>query len=78
VTDAIDAGYWRDVMGAEFESLPRLSLSLAQAQRLWGITEAMARRVLESYVATGYLTQTPDGHYQRTDYASAAARVHHA
>ena len=69
----IEAGYWRDVVGAEYDGLPRLSLTLAQAQRLWGIDEAMARRVLDSYVETGYLTLTPDGHYRRTDYATAAA-----
>jgi len=71
---AIEAGYWRDVVGAEYDGLPRLTLTLAQAQRLWGIDEAMARRVLDSYVETGYLTRTPDGHYRRTDYATAAAR----
>jgi hypothetical protein len=75
---AIEAGYWRDVVGAEYDGLPRLSLTLAQAQRLWGLDEAMARRVLDSYVETGYLTLTPDGHYRRTDYATAAARSHHA
>ena len=71
---AIEAGYWRDVVGAEYDGLPRLTLTLAQAQRLWGIDEAMARRVLDSYVETGYLTVTPDGHYRRSDYATAAAR----
>ena len=71
---AIEAGYWRDVVGAEYDGLPRLTLTLTQAQRLWGIDEAMARRVLDSYVETGYLTVTPDGHYRRSDYATAAAR----
>ena len=69
----IEAGYWRDVVGAAYDGLPRLTVTLAQAQRLWGIDEAMARRVLDSYVETGYLTLTPDGHYRRSDYASAAA-----
>jgi hypothetical protein len=78
VNQAIDAEYWRDVVGAEYEGLPRLSLTLAQAQRLWGIDDVLARRVLESYVDTGYLTRTPDGHYRRSDYAMAAARSHHA
>jgi len=71
---SIEAGYWRDVVGAEYDGLPRLTLTLTQAQRLWGIDEAMARRVLDSYVETGYLTVTPDGHYRRSDYATAAAR----
>ena len=69
----IEAGYWRDVVGAEYDTLPRLSLTVAQAQRLWSMDEAIARRVLDSYVASGYLTLTPDGVYRRSDYAKAAA-----
>jgi hypothetical protein len=69
----IDAGYWRDVIGAKFEGLPRLSLTLAQAQRLWAIDDALARHVLDSYVASGYLVRTPDGSYRRSDYAQAFA-----
>ena len=69
----IDAGYWRDVVGAEYDTLPRLSLTVAQAQRLWSIDAAIARRVLDSYVESGYLTVTPDGSYRRSDYAQAVA-----
>jgi hypothetical protein len=75
VNPNIEAGYWRDVIGAEFDSLPRLSLTIAQAQRLWSIDEAIARRVLDSYVESGYLTITQDGRYQRSDFATAAARA---
>ena len=71
----IEAGYWRDVIGAEFDSLPRLSLTVAQAMRLWAIDEAIARRVLDSYVESGYLTVTAEGQYQRSDYATALART---
>lgn len=71
----IEAGYWRDVVGAEFDSLPRLTLTLAQAQRLWSIDEAIARRVLDSYVESGYLTITSDGQYQRSDFATAPAHA---
>jgi hypothetical protein len=70
----IEAGYWRDVIGAEFDSLPTLSLTVAQAQRLWSIDEAIARRVLDSYVESGYLTITDDGRYQRSDSATALAK----
>lgn len=69
----IETGYWRDVIGAEYDTLPRLSLTVAQAQRLWSIEEAMARRVLESYVESGYLTKTADGSYRRCDYVQAFA-----
>jgi hypothetical protein len=69
----IEAGYWRDVIGAQYDGLPRLSLTLAQAQRLWSIDEALARYVLDSYVESGYLTLTPDGSYRRSDYGRALA-----
>ena len=67
----IEAGYWRDVIGAQYDALPRLSLTLAQAQRLWSIDEALARYVLDSYLESGYLTLTPGGSYRRSDYAQA-------
>jgi hypothetical protein len=35
--------------------------------RLWGLPEATARYVLDSYVETGYLLHTPDGQYRRVD-----------
>ena len=70
----IEAGYWRDVIGAAFDSLPTLSLTLAQAQRLWSIDEHIARRVLDSYVETGYLTVAGDGQYRRSDVAVVRTR----
>jgi hypothetical protein len=69
----IEAGYWRDVIGAEFDALPTLILTLAQATRLWSIEQDIARRVLDSYVESGYLTVTPEGRYRRTDVAVAGA-----
>ena len=67
-----EAGYWRDVIGAEYDGLPALSLTVAQAMRLWSIDEDITRRVLDSYVESGYLTLTTDGRYRRTDMATAA------
>jgi hypothetical protein len=69
VISAIDAGYWRDVIGGEYDSTPRLSLTVAQAMRLWTIDEQTARRVLDSYVESGYLVVTADGRYRRADAA---------
>ena len=63
----IEAGYWRDVIGAEYDGLRTLSLTVAQAKRLWSIDEDIARRVLDSYVESGYLTVTADGRYRRID-----------
>jgi hypothetical protein len=68
----IEAGYWRDVIGAEYDSLPALSLTLEQAMRLWALDEDIARRVLDSYVESGYLTVTNGGRYRRSDVAGAA------
>jgi len=68
----IEAGYWRDVIGAEYDGLRGLSLTVAQAMRLWSIDEDIARRVLDSYVESGYLTVTPDGRYRRTDVDDGA------
>jgi hypothetical protein len=73
VNTGIEAGYWRDVIGAEYDGLPRLSLTVAQARRLWAIDEAIALRVLDSYVESGYLTRTSDGRYRRTDYLTGRA-----
>ena len=55
MTAAIDRGYWRDVVGAEYDSLPELSLTLAQTQRLWNLDAETGRWVLESFVDSGYL-----------------------
>lgn len=71
MTNAIDSGYWRDVIGAEYDSTPRLSLTVAQAMRLWSIDERMARRALDSYVESGYLVVRSDGRYRRADVAMA-------
>jgi hypothetical protein len=73
VISHIEAGYWRDVIGAEYDSLPRLSLTVAQARRLWSIDTDIARRVLDSYVESGYLTRMADGQYRRTDQAGTFA-----
>ena len=73
VSSGIEAGYWRDVIGAEYDHTPRLSVTVAQAMRLWSIDEGTARRVLGSYVESGYLVVTSDGRYRRADVAMAAA-----
>ncbi len=72
---AIDIGYWRDVVGAEYESLPELSLTLAQAQRLWSLDEATCRRVLESFVESAYLMVSADGRYRRADRPERIGRA---
>ena len=48
---------------------------MAQAMRLWSIDEDIARRVLDSYVESGYLTPTTEGRYRRTDVGTEAVRL---
>jgi hypothetical protein len=71
VGTSIDRGYWRDVIGAEYDGLPQLSLTLAQAQRFWGLDAVTCQAVLQSFVESGYLVITSEGRYQRADRVAA-------
>ena len=42
---------------AEFEEMPGMHLTLAQAARLWDMPRAACERVLEHLVATGFLVR---------------------
>lgn len=50
---------------AEFEEMPGLSLTLAQASRLWNLTAIEAHAVLTSLVAEGFLVGDRRGIYRR-------------
>jgi hypothetical protein len=63
-----DVGYWRDVVAAEYEDLPTLSVTFPQAMRLWGLDEVTCRSVLDSFIESGYLMRTHAGQYRRADY----------
>jgi len=47
----------------EFQEMPGLSLTLAQAARLFGLTEAECSRVLDQLAGAGVLCLRPDGRY---------------
>ena len=49
----------------DYEEMPRLQLTAAQAARLWNLDLLSARAFLEHLVVSGYLSRTPDGRYQR-------------
>ena len=51
----------------EYLEMPGLSLTLSQAQRLWGLDPTLCGAVLDALVATRFLTRTHRGHYVRTD-----------
>lgn len=71
-----DVGYWRDMVAAGYEDLPTLNLTFAQAVRLWGLDESTCRRVLDSFIESGYLVRTDTGQYCRADLEGSIARTH--
>jgi len=52
---------------AEFIEMPGLRLTFAQAVRLWGLTPAVCRHVVDELIAVGFLRQTPGGMLVRAD-----------
>lgn len=51
----------------EFLEMPGLSLTRAQAQRLWGLDDTTCKHVIASLVAHGFLRQVADGRICRSD-----------
>jgi hypothetical protein len=45
----------------EFIEMPGLDLTMAQAERLWGLDNTACRHVVEALVATSFLRWTPAG-----------------
>jgi hypothetical protein len=50
---------------SEYQEMPGLSLTAAQARRLWRLDPATCDRVLEALVREGHLRRTRDGMYVR-------------
>ena len=50
---------------SEYREMPGLSLTVAQAQRLWGVDQATCLRVLTLLVTRRVLKRTPAGTYLR-------------
>ena len=48
---------------AEYREMPGLSLTAAQASRLWGIDHSLCEQVLRELVVDGALYHTPRGAY---------------
>jgi hypothetical protein len=55
----------------EFREMPGLTLTLAQAQRLWNVDVATCTEVLSQLVDAGFLCRRPDGAYGRSSDLSA-------
>lgn len=50
---------------AEFEEMPGLELTEAQAARLWWMDRALCARLLDGLVKARYLTRTQAGRFRR-------------
>jgi hypothetical protein len=62
-------GIIRRIRG-EYLEMPGLSLTLQQAQRLWGLDAWSCRTVLNALVDTGFLARTPQGAFVHHDRSS--------
>jgi len=56
----------------EYREMPGLSLTIPQAQRLWGLEDATCRTLLERLVASRFLRRTRTGRFVRSDPSSPA------
>ena len=60
----------RRVQG-EYIEMPGLRLTLAQAQRLWGLDRAACNALLGALVDANFLFRTRDGAFVRSDQVRA-------
>jgi len=51
----------------EFSEMPGLRLTVAQAQRLWGLERAVCDELLGALVDANFLSQTRDRAFIKTD-----------
>lgn len=56
-----------DLIKAEYDEMPGLSLTTGQAQRLFGIEPGTCEAILDTLVATQYLSRTRTGTYCRVN-----------
>jgi hypothetical protein len=57
---------------AEYREMPGLTLTPAQAQRLWGLDRGSCDTLLTDLVTTGFLARTFDGAFVRRDRSSVS------
>jgi hypothetical protein len=60
---------WRSIVMDAYVTMPTLSLTAPQAQRLWAMDARTAVYVLDSLVTGGLLTRANGDQYRRVDYA---------
>ena len=59
----------------EFIEMPGLRLTHAQAQRLWGLDDAVCTDVLQALIDARFLHRHSDGTYARVPHGSAPFRM---
>jgi hypothetical protein len=59
-----------DRVRGEFNEMPGLQLTMAQASRLWGIDVTACRSVIDVLVESSFLRWTPTGKIARTEHAA--------
>jgi hypothetical protein len=62
-------------MRAEYLEMPGLRLTLAQAQRLWGVERSECKAILDALVDARFLCRKPDGVYARVSDVVEPAEV---
>jgi len=55
-----------DRIQGEYEQLPRLRLTMAQAERLWHLDRTVCRAILAALVDAKFLSLAPDGTFVRS------------
>jgi hypothetical protein len=55
---------------AEYMEMPGLTLTAAQAQRLWGLDGTTCRAALDALVEAGFLSRTDAGESRRPNVAT--------
>lgn len=58
---------WLGLIRAEYLELPGLCLTLPQARRFWGLDEPSTTALFAALVDAGFLRQTRNGAFVRTD-----------
>ena len=53
-----------DLIRAEYTEMPCLSLTLAQAMRLWNVNQSLCEMGLAGLVREGFLKRSEDGRYR--------------
>jgi len=64
-TSTIDLSLLVDRVRGEYLEMPGLTLTIVQAQRLWGLDETRCSSVLASLVDAGFLQRTKRGFSRR-------------